>query len=330
MDNLELKDIFHEDVNEEVPDNQDEFLKDTSNVEEEFLFGDDYGSSNTSMKQNTLIDEFLKSRGVENTTIKILDEQEQEKEVNFYDLTKEEQLEILNSSDPVDDENLEDSEIELLNLIRTNNLTPEEFLNQYKESIIAEMQQGQEPSYEIDNYDDNELFLLDLKNKYDLTDEELQAELEKELSNPELFAKKTGKLRSEYKESEDQYNAAEAKQIENNRINEYNQFVDVMDKVATNVEDFHGVYLEDFEKSETLSYLLELDEAGVSKFSKELNDPKKLFEAAWYLRYGKEAFLALENAYEVEIAKLKNVTKDKPRVVVQDSKKQIKNINELY
>ncbi|MGV8961785.1 MAG: hypothetical protein ACOH2V_00120 [Candidatus Saccharimonadaceae bacterium] len=275
----------------------------------------------------SLVDEFLRTKGIDKGVIKILDENE-EKEVNFYDLTKEEQLEILNSSDSTADENLEDSEIELINLMRTNNLTPEEFLAQYRESILAEMQQQAEPSYEIDNYDDNELFLLDLKNKYDLTDEELQTELEKELTNPELFAKKTGKLRTEYKESEDLYNASKTQELEDDRLEKYNQFTEVMDGIATETDHYHGVYLEDTEKTETLSYLLDLDDSGVSQFSKELNDPNRLFEAAWYLRYGKEAFAALENAYEAEIAKLKK--QDKPRVVVQGSKKPINNINELY
>jgi hypothetical protein len=39
------------------------------------------------------------------------------------------------------------------------------------------------------------------------------------------------------------------------------------------------------------------------------------------MRYGKEAFKALESAYEAEIVRLKKEIKsDKPRVVVQNSK----------
>ena len=61
---------------------------------------------------------------------------------------------------------------------------------------------------------------------------------------------------------------------------------------------------------------MDIDESGVSEFSKTLNDPKKLYEAAWFLRYGKESFDALKNAYESEIAKLK---KDKPTTVIRKS-----------
>lgn len=260
--------------------------------------------------------------------ITIIDEDEKEKEVNFYELTKEEQLEILSSSEVTSNEDLDDSEIELINHLRTNNLTMDDFLIQYRESILAEMQKEAEVSYDIDAYDDHELFLLDLKNKYDLTDAELQTELEKELTNEELFNKKVTKLRAEYKQVEDQRKADEQTKFEAEREQEYNEFAQAMVEIASNVEDFHGVFLEDNEKQETLSYLLDLDETGASQFSKDLNDPNRLYEAAWYFRYGKEAFQALESAYEAEIARMKKA--DKPSVVVRNSNKEITNINDLF
>lgn len=277
--------------------------------------------------EESLLNDILKARGIENSMVKIIDENEEEKEVNFYDLTRDEQLEILNTQSEITNDELDDSEIDFLNYMRTNNMTPQEFLEKYKESVIAEMQNNQTPLYEIDAYDDHELFLLDLKNKFDLTDEELQKELEKELANEELFTKKVTKIREEYKQLEDQYNASKQQDFENQRAEQYNQFANAMVNIATNTSEYHGIVLEDNEKAETLSYLLDLDENGMSQFSKDLNDPNRLYEAAWYLRYGKEAFEALENAYEAEIAKLK---KDKPKVVVRNSDKPIANINDLY
>lgn len=284
-------------------------------------------------EQESLLDTLLKARGITDAKLTIIDEDEQEQEVNFYDLSREEQLEILNSQEPLQaqENDLDDTEIDLLNHLRTNNLSIEDFLSQYRESIIAEMQQNTEPSYDINAYDDQELFLLDLKNKYDdLTDEELQAELEKELQNEALFTRKVTKLRAEYQQLEDQYKASQQAEFETQREEQYNQYANAMVEIATEVTDYHGVYLEDSEKTETLSYLLDLDDSGSSQFSKDLNDPAKLYEAAWYLRYGKEAFQALENAYEAEISRLKKLT-DKPRAVVQNSgKNKITDINQLY
>ena len=276
---------------------------------------------------NSVLDDFLRERGIVDSKVKILDENDQELEVNFYDLSREEQLEILSLTEPTVENDLDDSEIDLLNHLRSNNLSVEDFLAQYREAILAEAQIPSEPSYDIDAYDDHELFLLDLKNKYDLTDEELQSELEKELTNEELFTKKVTKLRAEYKQLEDQYKANQQAEFEAQRNEQYNQFANTMVDVATNVSDYHGVFLEDSEKSETLSYLLDLDDAGTSQFYKDLNDPQKLYEAAWYLRYGAEAFKALENAYEAEIAKLKK--EDKPRVVVRNSEKKVNSIYDL-
>ena len=276
---------------------------------------------------DSILDGLLKAKGISDSMVTIVDENEEVQEVNFYDLSKEEQLEILSMPEPSNDE-LDNTEIDLINHLRSNNLSVDDFLAQYRESILAEAQQSVEPTYDIDAYDDQELFLLDLKNKYDLTDEELQTELEKELANTDLFTKKVTKLRAEYQQLEDQYKANQQAEFESQREEQYNQFANAMVDIATNVSDFHGVFLEDNEKQETLSYLLDLDNSGVSQFSRDLNDPQKLYEAAWYLRYGSEAFKALENAYEAEIAKLKKV--DKPRVVVRNSDKKINNINDLF
>lgn len=278
----------------------------------------------------SLIDDLLKGKGIDNSTISIVDENGEEKEVNFYELTKEEQLEILASQEEAQEENLEDSEIELINHLRTNNLSVDDFIAQIRESVLAEVQNAGEINYSVDAYNDHELFLMDLKNKYDLTDDELQAELEKELQNETLFKKKIDKTREEYKLLEDQDKANKQAEFESQREEEYNQFINNMVGIATNVEGFHGVFLEDEEKQETLSYLLDLDEMGMSQFSKDLNNPNKLYEAAWYMRYGKEAFKALESAYEAEIVRLKKEIKDKPRVVVQNSKEKEKTINDLF
>lgn len=302
-----------------VEEINDEPLRIEDNIFEENLI------DNTPTR--TVLDELLAAKGITDSMVTIVDENEEEKEVNFYDLSREEQLEILSMTEAPANDELDGTEIDLINHLRTNNLSVDEFLTQYRDAILAEAQQLAEPTYDIDAYDDQELFLLDLKEKYDLTDEELQTELEKELANADLFTKKVTKLRTEYKQLEDQYKAQQQAEFENQRQEQYNQFSNAMIGIAEDVEDFHGVFLEDNEKTETLSYLLDLDETGVSQFSKDLNDPQKLYEAAWYLRYGAEAFKALENAYEAEIAKLKKV--DKPRVVVRNSEKKVNSIYDL-
>jgi len=298
----ELEDIFEGFEDTPIPEEQSNLEPASSDI-----FQEVYDSNNP--EEGSIIRELLASKGIIDGKIKILDDQDQETEVSFFELSKQEQLDILNTS-PNDPNELEDYEIDFLNELRKNNLTITDYLNQFKEAALLEASGGYDPSYEIDAYDDQELFLLDLKAKYDLTDEELEIELEKELKNKDLFDKKVAKLRSEYKQLEDQYK-------ENVETEEYNKFFNSMSQVASSVAEFHGIVLDDSEKTETLNYLTKLDEQKMSKFSRDLRDPKKMYEAAWYLRYGKEAFKAIEDAYELEISKLK---KDKPRVVAQNSK----------
>lgn len=275
---------------------------------------------------NSVLDSLLANKGITDGKLKVVNEDDTEEEISFYDLTLEEQLDILNSDD-TPEVDLDNSEIDLINKIRSSGLTAEQYLEQYAKSIVGEGGELQTQTYEIDSYSDQELFVLDLKNKFDLTEDELVAELEKELQNEGLFTRKVTKLREEYKALEDEYKQAQEQEFEAQREQQYNQFAQQMVDVAVKTPDFYGIELEDTEKNEVLGFLLELDENGTSNFYKTLNNPQKLYEAAWFLRYGKDAFDALKGAYEAEIAKLKKG--DRRQVVVQNNNKEINSIHDL-
>lgn len=333
MDNLD--DVFSseglEDFNDiDFGEDTQADLKVVNEEDSDFFNSDDEDYSPT--QSVSVMDKFLQSKGFVDSKVKIIDENDEEVEVNFSDLTEEEQLDILNSFSTNNNSalNLLEDEQALIAELRNNNLTMNQFLELYKQSIIEEAGIQPEASYDIDQYDDKELFLLDLKNKYDLSDEELQLELEKELQNEELFNKKIAKVREEYKELEEQYKASQQAEFEKQQQQQYQDFVYQMTDIAEKVSDFHGLELEDTEKNETLSYLLELDENGMSQFYKDLNSPEKLYEVAWYLKYGKDAFKVIEDAYEAELAKLKTKA-DKPRVVRQvNNENNFKTIDDIF
>lgn len=312
--NMEDNDgIFDDILNFEEPsdpkDNQPDIVKE-----------DDFFSSvpSTEPKENNpVISELLKARGIENGKILIADDDNNTQEVDFHTLPVEEQLTILNPEPEVNNYDLDDSEIELLNQLRWNNQSPEEFLANYRQSIIDELDVAQTKDYDIDAYDDSELYILDLKNRIDLSDEELAKELNKELQDEPLFKKKVEALRNEYKQLEDQYRQTQQDEAERQTQEQYDQFSETMVNTAIATPEFYGIELEDDEKNEVLSFLLDVDDTGISQFSKTLNDPTKLYEAAWFLRYGKESFEALKNAYESEISKLKK--QDNTRVIHKDT-----------
>ena len=333
----DFENVFDSEDLDTINFENDEQIEPNSGIElnnEEFFTNEDDGFITKPNSTNfSVLDKFLQSKGFNDSKIKVIDENDEEVEVNFSDLTEEEQLDILNSFSHTENGtniDLLEDEKTLLAELRKNNLSMDQFLDLYKQTVIEEAGLQTESSYEIDQYDDKELFLLDLKNKYDLSDEELQTELERELQNEELFNKKVSKLRAEYKELEEQYKANEQANFEAQQQQQYNDFVYQMTDIATNVSDFHGLELEDEEKNDTLSYLLELDEQGMSQFYKDLNSPEKLFEVAWYLKYGKDAFKVIEDSYEAEIAKMKTKA-DKPRVVRQvNNENNYKTIDDIF
>lgn len=316
----DLDNVFEEDLGLDTPEviEEDSLFKDT--IEEELIFEE--------VKTNpSIIDDLLKAKGITDSKVIIVDENNVEQEVDFYSLSKEDQLEILNYKEESEKvTSLEQEEQDLIQYLRENNLTLEEYLDQYKDSLVAELGVNSEVSYDIDAYDDEELYLLDLKTKFDLTDEELAIELEKALQDKELFTKKVTKLRADYKQLEDNYKEEQQNEINTQREVQYNQFVDTMVDVAVKTPDLYGIELEDEEKDTVLSALLELDENGTSAFYKALNDPNNLYKAAWFLTYGQQAFDAIKNAYETEISRLKS---DKPKVVVK-KESGTKSIHDLF
>lgn len=321
----ELNDLFDADLQLDLKTDTDAELVDNNTSDD--LFSEELIEKE--ITGNPVLDNLLKAKGITDGKIKIIDEDESETEVNFSDLSVEEQLEILNESASTEDDNLDESEVELINYMREKNLSVEDFLELYKQEIIASLEESTTQNYEIDAYDDSELFMLDLKNKYDLTDEELEKELEKELKDETLFKKKVDVLRAEYKQLEDEQKEAQKLEFEQNQQQEYDKFAERMVNIAVETPEFYGIELEDEEKNEVLSFLLDIDESGVSEFSKTLNDPKKLYEAAWFLRYGKESFDALKNAYESEIARIKKDSK--PAVVHKNpAKNKQGSIHDLF
>ena len=299
--------------------------------DEEGIFNDDDEQleEGTKLSKNSLIDSLLELRGIKDGKITFIDEDNKETTVSFYNLKKEEQLEILAGTEQVQEEPSysNDDEEEFLKYLKDNNLSIKDYLDKYRQATIAQLEQTYEKSYDIDSYGDEELFLLDLKTKYDLTDEELDKELTKALEDKDLFTKKVGKLRQEYKELEDAYNKEQENIYNQKRQEEYQTFAYNMVEVAKKNSEFYGIELDDTDKNEVLTFLLDLDDNGTSEFYRQLNNPEKLYEAAWFLKYGKEAFEALTDGYEQEIKRLKEEKGGKTTTIVK--KKPIKSIYEL-
>lgn len=281
-----------------IEDQEDEDFEDEEDEESE-------DQEDETEEQDDLITSILKSKGIDNPEkIKYEDETGEIVEVNFYDLDKEEQLAILNSNDSDINYGLSDHELEVVNYLRNNKVSFQDTIEYFSRQAIEDyIRDSYNQGFSIDSFDDEELFKLDLKSQYeDLTEEEVQLQLEKELEHRELFDKKIKRIRQEYLEAEatqlEEQNRKEAEQ----REEEYSKLNDSLKSVATSVSDIGGLDLSDEDKNEVLSFILDRDMNGVSDFIKLLDDSEQLFQLAWFALKGQEAFNTLHDYYKKQIS----------------------------
>ena len=294
-DLLDFNEYSDDNVIPEVED--DMFSTNTEDNELSSIEDDLFGGGNT--ENSELISNLLAQRGITDASkIQIEDEEGNIQELDFNSLPIEEQLEILQQETP----ELDDSEIETINYLRENGVGIQELIEYHRNQAIQEYLQAQQTNYTVDNLSDEELYKLDIASRYeDLSEEELEIELQKELNNPDLFKKKVDKLRDVYKQEEIAEQSELAKQAELEEEQNYQTLVDSMVEIAQGTNELFDLELEDEDKEEVLQFLLSKDMNGQSEFVKLLNDPNALFQLAWFATKGQEAFSTIHDYYKKEI-----------------------------
>ena len=307
--------------NQNSDDNQDDNQNDDQNNDNQ----DDNQNDDNQQDDNQITDAlsaFLKTKGIDDITkIKFENENGETEELDWNSLTPEEQLNILNDN-PEPERDLDDSEIDLINRLRSSNLTPDEFVAMIKQQGASEYARSLEeaPKYQIDDLNDDELFILDLQTRIeDITEEEAMQALEKAKSNETLFAKQVQGIRSEYKRIEDENNQRLTLQEENERKEQYQQF---QDSVLSEIQNLNkigdlDIELDVDEMNDVASFILSEDGAGINYFSKALNDPKQLVKMAWFALKGEEAIDNISNYFKNQI---KEVSRQQYQKGLEDGK----------
>lgn len=268
--------------NDSTPQDDDIPADDPSLLEDPQDNPDDNGDDNT-IADSDVLTAFLSQYGIENGKITYENDNGDTEEVNFNELDSAEQLNIL--KELVDStNNLADHEIQTINFLRQNKVTFQEAVEYYSQKAIQDYIKENGPiqkEYSIDEYSDEELYFADLKVKYpDMTDEEIQSDVDSAKENEELFKKKAEAIRKQYKAKEDESRQA----AEQQRQQEYNNFTN---SIKNSVTEFNAVSLDykDKEadymvvdnnmKNNIYDYLIRLDENGESQFAKDLKDTNK-------------------------------------------------------
>ena len=226
---------------------------------------------------NDLILEVLKLKNINPESIKFENEKGELEEYNWNNLSLEEQKNILISNDLDNDYGLEEDEINIVNNFRESKLSYDDYINDIKTKAVEEYLQENNPYkvYSIDDYTDDDLYLLDLKTKMDdLTDEELILALETEKSNPTLYGKKINVLRNEYKNLEEAKIQAEQdlEEQENAKLRE--NFENTIKSSVTNLNSIGNLQLSDDEKNNIYNFITGTNAAGDPLISTALNDPE--------------------------------------------------------
>jgi hypothetical protein len=262
---------------------------------------DDYGKNllPSDDDNDDVLTSYLKSRGIKDGRTVIYEHEDgNTEETDFNSLSKDEQLNILTE---LSKSGLTPDEIETIDYLRSQRATLKDVVDYYsqlaaKNAIEQYIAQNGEtiPTYQVDDYSDEELYIADLRSKYDMTEEELIADLEMAKSNEELFSKKVEVIRNQYKAAEDQ-------RIEDDRLAREAQMQNFTNGIYDALTNFNelsldyrdlksdSLQIEDSEKEAVYNYILSQDENGATQFFKDLNDPNVLVELAWYRLYGQDA-----------------------------------------
>ena len=276
----------------------------------------DTGSANEPLagepSEDTFILELLKSRGIEDPSkIKFENDNGEIEEIDWNTLDTNDKLNILNSSNTDIEEGLDASEIELINAIRESELTPAEYMQYLQRTSVEnyiQNAQNQGQVYSVDQYSDDELFVMDLISRSEeITEEEALEALERAKSNEALFKKQIGATRKAYKEAEEESLQYARLKQEQEAQDQFNQFAEKIEDSILNFKAFSGgqISMSNDDMQDLYTFITGVDNAGNSWFGKALQDPDTIVRMAWFELNGEKMLQDITDYYEKEIANVR-------------------------
>lgn len=281
-----------------------------------------------------LTTEVLRLKGITDPgKIKFEDETGAIVERAWDSLSREEQINILIDQE-VEQQDFDDSELQLINTIRESGMTPDEYI----QSLLPETEPTKR--YKVDDLSDDEVYALDLLHKVgsDISDEEINQALELAKQNEGLFKKTVEGLRKEYIRLQEDEEAQIANEKAAREEAAYNRFADSIKGQIKELDSFAGqpLQLSDDDIEDLSSFMLEIDDQGLSAFGRAMNDPALFTKAAfWILNEDKiveELNKQIQDNYRrgYEQAKLDLQGKPKPKLVFSKPASQKKTTDDVF
>lgn len=292
------------------------------------------GGTPSGQQDEDLTTEVLRLKGITDPgKIKFEDETGAIVERAWDSLSREEQINILIDQEP-EQQDFDESELQLINTIRESGMTPEEY--------IQSLQPEVEPTkrYRVDDLSDDEVYALDLLHKIgsDISDEEINQALELAKQNEGLFKKTVEGLRKEYIRLQEDEEAQIASEKAAREEAAYNKFADSIKSQIKDLNSFAGqpLQLSDDDIEDLSSFMLDIDDQGLSAFGRAMNDPALFTKAAfWILNEDKtveELNKQIQDNYRrgYEQAKADLQGKPKPKLVFNKPASQKKTTDDVF
>lgn len=278
--------FYEEDEFAEGPDSGSSVNSDNGGTQTEPPAGG--GEPSNANQEDDFTTEVLKIRGITDPSkIKFEDQTGAVVERAWNELSREEQLNIIVGDQNAEENELSDDEAALLRAIRKSGGSVENYLNSYAEENAPEPAPA-EPTYKINELSDDEVYALDLLEKVgsdNITDEELQAAIDAAKQNEDLYKKTIEGLRQEYIRLQQDREAQQQNEAVARQQAQFQKFATSINSEIQNMDNFMGQELElsQDEKEELSSFMLDLDENGVSAFGRAMQDPEIFTQAAFWL-----------------------------------------------
>lgn len=307
---MDYNDEFDFDFEDEVIETQDQSVE---SVDDDDVSYTDEDFNNDSEESGDYITRLLQSKGIDRSKIQILDEEGNPSEIDFDSLSDAEKFDILSYQE---EQTLpSDEEIQTINFLRQNNMSLQDFAEWQRQEAIQEYLSQQQVQSDIDAYSDEEVVAYDYIKRFgeSMSDEEIDAEIERLKADPDAFAKRVSLLRNAFKAEEEAQaklyqDEAAAKQAENEKM-----FINTYHQAAGNIDSIQNTELDDNDRDELLRFVLEKDQANRTGLSKAMDNPENVLKMAWYLLHGEERVDAMIDYFQKEISKRSK--QGNPRVV---------------
>ncbi len=315
---------------DEIQENEEtgEVTEDTSEDSQTQENSEENPEESNENPEEDFMDTYLRSRGIDDKSkIKFENEEGEIEEVDWNSLDNNSKLNILSTSESVPEEGLDDSEIQLINTIRSSGMNPSEYINYIQNSAVENYSENnKQPQFEINQYNDEELFLMDLISRTeDITEEEAVEVLERAKANEGLFKKQVDAIRSEYQQAE-QENLLQAQAEQEQALQQqYEHFTNQIVDEINDLTEIQGydLNLENDDMQTLYDFITGQDAAGNNYFTKALSDPKILVKTAWLALNGDQMINDITNYFQREIA---NVRKESYKKGVEDTKNKKNNV----